>query len=42
LLGAPAEVIAEGWFDGVTPTLSTIRLPQGQAAIEVQDFVITK
>ncbi len=42
LLGAPTEVIAEGWFDGVTPTLSTIRLPQGQAAIEVQDFVITK
>lgn len=42
LLGAPAEVIAEGWFDGVTPTMSTIRLPQGQTAIEVQDFVITK
>lgn len=42
LLGAPAEVIAEGWFDSVTPTMSTIHLPQGQGAIEVQDFVITK
>jgi hypothetical protein len=42
LLGAPSEVIAEGWFDDVTSTMSTIRLPQGQGPIEVQDFVITK
>ena len=42
LLGAPAEVVAEGWFDGVTNTMSTIRLPRGQGAVEVRDFVITK
>lgn len=42
LLGAPADVIAEGWFDGVTNTMSTIRLLQGQGAVEVKDFVITK
>lgn len=42
LLGAPAEVVAEGWFDGVTDTMSTIRLPQGQGAVEVKDFVLTK
>lgn len=42
LLGAPADIIAEGWFDDVTRSMSTIRMPQGQGAIEVQDFVITK
>ncbi|MBI2422690.1 MAG: hypothetical protein HYV27_07660 [Candidatus Hydrogenedentes bacterium] len=46
LMGAPADIIAEGWFDEVAKNLSRIFVPAqteaGAPAIEVQDFVITK
>lgn len=46
VLGAPAEVLAEGWFEEVQESLSRIVVPAqanaGAPAIEVQDFVITK
>lgn len=45
-LGRPADVLAEGWFDDVTDSLSSVHIgtqtTPDSPAIEVLDFVITK
>lgn len=45
-LGRPTDIVAEGWFDDVTDSLSSITVgtqdSPGTPGIEVQDFVITK
>lgn len=46
VLGAPTEIIAEGWFDEVAAQLSVVKVvPSPDTAggpVEVQDYVITK